>query len=236
MQIVAYLTEALSFLGDLFYPPVCSICGNHLFKNETVICQMCIRRLPRTYFEKHPYDNQVSIMMWGRCKVECGFTMFYYRKGERVQQLLHDVKYRGNQKLGIELGRQLGKLINQSNIEVFDEIIPIPLHLRKKRIRGFNQAEIISIGLAEALSIPVNSSDVYRKTHTDSQTRKGRFERWQNVENIFDVTNPELLKNKHLLLVDDVITTGSTMEACINRLTAIEGVKVSIAAIACAAL
>ncbi|MBS2213049.1 ComF family protein [Carboxylicivirga mesophila] len=236
MHIVANIMDALSTLGELFYPPVCSSCGNHLFKNEAEICQMCIRRLPRTYFEKQPFENQISIMMWGRCRVECGFALFYYRKGERVQQLLHDVKYRGNQKLGVELGKQLGKLINQSRPSEFDELIPIPLHPRKKRIRGFNQAEVICNGLAEALSIPVNSSDVYRKTHTASQTKKGRFERWQNVEDIFGVTNPEYLKNKHLLVVDDVITTGSTMEACINQLTAIEGVKVSIATIACAAL
>ncbi len=236
MLLAKYLSTALSAFGELFFPPICTSCGNHLFKHETLICQMCLRHLPRTYFEKHPYENQVSIIMWGRCKVECAFSLFYYRKGERVQHLLHEVKYRGNQKLGFELGRQLGKVIRQEAEIELDAIIPIPLHPRKRKMRGFNQAEVISEGLSEILGVSLNTSDVYRNTHTASQTRKGRFERWQNVENIFGVDKAHQLTGKHLLIVDDVITTGSTMEACINQLTAIDGVKVSIATIACAAL
>lgn len=236
MRFVKYFSTVSSAVGQLFFPPICTSCGNHLFKHEAVICQMCMRNLPRTYFEKHPYENQVSIMMWGRCRVECAFSLFYYRKGERVQHLLHEVKYRGDQKLGFELGRQLGKVMRQAEDIHFDAIIPIPLHPRKRKIRGFNQAEVIAKGLSEILDVSLNISDVYRNTHTASQTRKGRFERWQNVENIFAVNNADQLIGKHLLIVDDVITTGSTMEACINQLTAIHGVKVSIATIACAAL
>jgi ComF family protein len=236
MQIVTLLVDAFSAVGELFYPPVCTACGGHLLKHETEICQLCLQRLPRTNFEKKPRDNQISMMMWGRCKVECGFSLFFYRKGERVQYLLHDIKYRGNQKLGSELGRQLAKVIRQADCTVIDEVVPIPLHPKKKRQRGFNQAEVIARGIGEVLEVPVNTSSVYRNTHTSSQTKKGRFERWQNVEDIFNINNPEQLVGKHLLLVDDVITTGSTMEACINRLTAIDGVKVSIATIACAAL
>jgi len=226
----------LSALADLFFPPICTSCGNHLFKNEVEICQMCIRRLPRTYFEKRPHDNLVSALMWGRCKIELAYALFFYRKGERVQHLLYEIKYRGNDKLGVELGRQVAKSILKSESPNFDLIIPIPLHPRKKRKRGFNQAEIIANGISEILQVKVDIHSVFRNIHTVSQTRKGRFERWQNVENIFSVQDPSGLLNKHVLLVDDVITTGSTIEACVNKLTTLEGVQVSVATIACAAL
>jgi len=236
MGIVKHLPESLVALGELFFPPICQSCGTHLFKNESEICQMCIRRLPRTYFEKTSSENQITIQMWGRCHVEYGTSLFFYKKGERVQRLLHDVKYRGNKKLGEELGRQLGKIMKQSQLDDFDYIIPIPLHPKKQKLRGFNQAEVFAKGLAEILMVDIETANVCRITHTSSQTRKGRFERWQNVESIFRVDNPDDFKNKHLLVIDDVITTGSTMEACVNQLTPIEGVKVSVASIACAAL
>ncbi|MCU4155188.1 ComF family protein [Carboxylicivirga sp. A043] len=236
MSLTKKLTEVISATGELFFPPICISCGTHLFKNEVEICQMCIRRLPRTHFENRPHDNQISIMMWGRCKIELAFVLFFYRKGERVQYLLHEIKYRGNQLLGEELGRQLGVSIKKSDVCEFDFIVPIPLHPKKLAKRGYNQAEVIAKGISEILKVPLDVDSVIRNIHTSSQTRKGRFERWQNVEEIFKMTDMERLKNKHILLIDDVITTGSTMEACINQLTTIEGLKVSVASIACAAL
>ena len=221
---------------ELFFPPICTSCGTHLFKNEVEICQMCIHRLPRTYFEKRPDENKMSLLMWGRCHIEHAFSLFYYKKGEQVQRLLHEIKYRRNIELGRELGRQLAKVIRQTKPEEYDCIIPIPLHPRKLKLRGFNQAEIIAEGMAEILSVTMETNSVQRKIHTDSQTRKGRFERWLNVENIFSVANASELTNKHVLLIDDVITTGSTMEACINSIKEIDGTKVSIATIACAGL
>ncbi|WP_439181986.1 ComF family protein [Carboxylicivirga taeanensis] len=236
MRIASGLVNAFSAISELFYPPVCSGCGGHLLKHEKELCGMCMRRLPRTYFERRPYDNQISALMWGRCRVEMAFALFFYRKGERVQYLLQELKYRGNRALGTELGRQLGKVILQVDKNEFDILLPIPLHPKKMRQRGFNQAEIIAGGLSDSLQLPVNTSNVYRNTHTSTQTKKGRFERWQNVENIFSVQHSEQLRGKHILLIDDVITTGSTMEACINELTFIEGVRVSVASIACAVL
>ncbi|WP_185968876.1 ComF family protein [Carboxylicivirga sp. M1479] len=197
---------------------------------------MCIRRLPRTYYERCPSDNQVSILMWGRCKIEYAYSLFFYKKGETVQRLLHEIKYRSNKPLGTELGRQVAKTIAESQREEIDVVVPIPLHPKKERKRGFNQAHVIAQGISEVLCKPLIDSAVYRNTHTASQTRKGRYERWQNVENIFNVRAPEQLEGKHVLLVDDVITTGSTMEACINQLRTIEGVKVSVASIAYAVL
>ncbi|WP_289053228.1 ComF family protein [Carboxylicivirga marina] len=236
MHFIKRVNDVVSAVGDLFFPPVCISCGTHLFKNEIEICQMCIRRLPRTHFEKRPHDNQISIMMWGRCRINQAYALFFYKKGERVQRLLHEVKYRGNIKLGEELGRQLAKTIVRNGDNSYDEIIPIPLHPKKKIKRGFNQAEVIANGMAEIMKVPVNVSDVVRNTYTSSQTRKGRFERWQNVESIFSVKSPENLAGKHLLLIDDVVTTGSTLEACVNQLSTIDNVKVSVATIACAVL
>jgi len=229
-------SNPFSLLNELLFPPICTVCGTHLFKNEVEICQMCIRRLPHTHFEMKPHDNIISALMWGRCKIELSYSLFYYKKEERVQELLYDIKYRGNKKLGNELGRQIGKSVLKSDVDAFDLIIPIPLHPNKQRMRGFNQAEAIAVGISEMLQIPINTYNVYRNTHTSSQTKKGRFERWQNVENIFSIRDDYDLKSKHILLIDDVITTGSTLEACVNQITAIEGAKVSVATIACASL
>ncbi|WP_430814250.1 ComF family protein [Carboxylicivirga sp. RSCT41] len=236
MSFTKKLTDAVSAIGDLFFPPVCACCGTHLFKGEVEICKMCLRLLPRTHFEKKPHDNQISIMMWGRCKIELAYALYYYKKGERVQQLLYEIKYRGNRRLGEVLGQELGKIITQSENNGFDCIIPIPLHPRKKAMRGYNQAELIANGIATFMGMQVEVSSVIRNIHTLSQTRKGRFERWQNVENIFRVTDPDQLRNRHILLVDDVITTGSTMEACVNQLSTVPGTKISVASIACARL
>jgi len=236
MSIVAKEFNPFILIGELFFPPICVACGTHLFKKEVEICQMCIRRLPRTHFEKRPHDNFISTLMWGRCKIDLAYALFYYKKGERVQHLLHEIKYRGNRNLGTVLGKQLGKTILKSAVEKFDAIIPIPLHPRKQKRRGFNQAEVIATGISEVLQIPVNTYNVYRNTHSSSQTKKGRFERWLNVEKIFSIRNQEELSNKHILLIDDVITTGSTLEACVNQISTVEGAKVSVATIACAAL
>lgn len=234
MSFIQQSTKLITVLGELFFPPVCVSCGTHLFKNEMEICRMCIRRLPHTFFEKKPYDNAATALMWGRCKIESAYSLFFFRKGERVQQLLHDIKYRGNKKLGTELGRRIGKTVLKSAVDAFDAIIPIPLHPKKRRKRGFNQAEAIADGVGEVIRIPVNTYHVYRNTHTSTQTKKGRFERWENVEDIFSVRDKDALKNKHILLIDDVITTGSTLEACINQMTKIDGLKISVATIACA--
>ncbi|WP_430811463.1 MULTISPECIES: ComF family protein [unclassified Carboxylicivirga] len=231
-----YIASFSGILSSLFFPKVCVNCGGHLFDHEEEICGICIRQLPRTHFEKSPHDNAMTILMWGRSRIERAYSLFYYRKGERVQQLLHEIKYRGNQRLGLALGHQLGKAIRRSKQVDYDYIIPIPLHPDKQRKRGFNQAEVIAEGMAEVLAVETSTQHVFRKKYTSTQTRKGRFERWVNVADIFTVENEQDLLGKHLLLIDDVITTGATMEACINTLKRTEGVKISIATLATAVL
>lgn len=194
-----------------------------------------MKRLPRTHFENHPTDNTISAILWGRCRVFCSYSLFYYRKGERVQQLLHALKYKGNKLLGISLGRELGKSIKHSGF-LFDVLIPVPLHPLKEQKRGYNQSEVIASGMQEILDISISTTTIKRSVFTSTQTRKGRFDRWKNVENIFQLSDSQSLKGKHILVVDDVITTGATMEACVNTLSAIEDVTISLATVACASL
>nr|WP_319400434.1 ComF family protein [uncultured Carboxylicivirga sp.] len=222
-------------LFDLLYPRNCMSCGTHLFEDEEEICKFCIKRLPRTRFERRPADNVISALLWGRCKVEYSYSLYYYRKGERIQKLLHALKYKGNTKIGHLLGVELGKAIADSKIQ-FDVIVPVPLHPTKQKKRGYNQSEVIANGIHEVLKIPIETSVLKRAIHTSTQTKKGRFERWQNVESIFTLNNIELFTGLNILVIDDVITTGSTMEACVNTLAEIKSIKVSLATIACAYL
>lgn len=236
MALRSSIKHITKCFGELLYPKICLCCGQHLFESEIEICHLCIHRLPKTYFEKKPDDNAISALMWGRCKVKHAYSLYFYRKGERVQQLLHSIKYRGNKNLGNELGKQLALNIKNNAPVIYDLIIPIPLHRTKQAKRGFNQSEVIAVGMSEVLNIPISTSEIYRNTYTSTQTRKSRFERWQNVESIFSLRNAEKLTNLNLLIVDDVITTGSTMEACVNTLEQSTCKSVSIATIACAAL
>lgn len=233
MSFKSSLLNASTCLLELFYPKVCMACGTHLFTDEEEICKMCLRRLPRTGFEKHPDDNAISAMMWGRCEIKYAYALYVYRKGERLQQMLHSLKYRGNKPIGSVFGRELGRLIKKSDIH-FDVLLPVPLHPRKMRQRGFNQSMVIAKGMQEILDTPIDVESIHRQVFSSTQTKKNRFERWKNVEHIFHLADSNLLKGKSVLVVDDVITTGSTMEAVVNKLSMIEGVSVSLATVGCA--
>ncbi len=235
MNIKSSILNASACLLELFYPKVCMACGTHLFVEEAEICKMCLDRLPKTGFEKHPDDNVISAMLWGRCSIHFAYSLYYYRKGERIQNLLHSVKYKGNKQLGYILGKQLGLNIKKSSIP-FDVIVPVPLHPLKKLKRGFNQSEVIAEGMKEVLDLPIDVNTIQRRKFTSTQTKKSRFDRWKNVEDIFVLNNSNSQEGKSILVVDDVITTGSTMEACVNTLAQIQGAKISLATIACAAL
>ena len=217
---------------NLFYPKICQSCGNYLFKNETAICTRCLYEIPKTNFHLEK-NNPVSILFWGRVKINYACSYYTFAKGSRFQKLIHKLKYHHRTDIGIELGKHLGFNLRKS--EFFDDIdliIPVPLHPKKQKIRGYNQAQVIAVGLAESMNLEVCSSNLYRSVHTQSQTRKSKLERWENVENIFRLNRPEDLEEKHILLVDDVVTTGSTLEACAQTLLKVKGSKVSIATLA----
>ncbi len=229
-----YLLRSNSYLNaftELFFPRICYGCGAHLFSSEQEVCKRCLRKLPRTGFELVDNDP-VSQIFWGRVKLEKATSLYYYRKGEMLQQLLHRLKYKGNYRMGQVLGVQMGNVFKQSGFMVgIDMIIPVPLHKKKLKLRGYNQSEHIAIGLSQSTGVEVEKNSLLRTVHTESQTRKGRFERWENVSNIFSVANPELLNGKHVLIIDDVVTTGATLEACVQALLQDSSVKVSVATV-----
>jgi ComF family protein len=172
-------------------------------------------------------------LFWGRCLIEKAAAFSFYNKGSRIRNLIHNLKYKGVTEVGFELGRIYGLSLRSSGfMDDVDLIIPVPLHPSKKRSRGFNQCDIISSGLSDVSGVPVDTDSLVRVTVSDTQTKRSRYERWTNVEGIFMVADSENLRGQHILLVDDVITTGSTIESCTNELLKVEGVRVSVVALA----
>jgi len=231
-----YLYDLWDDFISLLFPRLCYACGNHLTRNENLICTECYILIPRTGYHLQP-DNPVEKLFWGRCRIEKAATFSFYNRGSRIRNLIHNLKYKGIRDVGYELGRIYGQsLIGSDFIRDIDLIIPVPLHPFKKRARGFNQSDLICRGMSEATGIPVDTESLARVTVSATQTKKSRYDRWTNVEGIFSVTGPEALRGRHVLLIDDVITTGSTIESCTNELLKTEGVKVSVAALAVAPL
>jgi ComF family protein len=217
---------------EFFFPTLCVTCGNRLVTQEKFLCLDCWHDLPVTNFHLNS-DNKVAQLFWGRVTIENATAFFAYNKGSNYQHLIHFVKYKGLKELGFETGRRFGiSLSDTPDFNSVDVVIPVPLHPKKQRIRGYNQSEWIAKGISEAMKKTVAVNNLKRRLHTSTQTRKNRYERWENVDNIFEVTNPEELAGKHVLLIDDVITTGSTLESCAIQLLQIRNVKVSIATLA----
>ena len=217
-------------LLSLVYPQICQVCGKSLFKSERIVCMKCFRHLPRTRF-KVDNDNLAAQVFWGRVPLNWVYAGFYYNKGNAVQKLIHLFKYRGFQDVGYFLGEEVGKAL--CDIPVLDDIsciIPVPLHPRKQKKRGFNQSEILARGIAGKINTEVKASILYRRNFSSTQTKKTKYERWQNVESIFELRNMKEIEGKHIILVDDVITTGATIEACASVLLKAENVKISVIA------
>lgn len=226
------LSHAFDDLLELFFPSLCITCGERLISQEKFVCMNCWLDLPVTNFHLEP-ENKVAQLFWGRVNIENATAWFHFRKGSNYQQIIHFIKYKGIKELGFECGKRLGNsLAETKNFQDVDVIVPVPLHPKKLNQRGYNQSEWIARGIAETLQKPVQTNNLYRKRFTSTQTKKTRLERWQNVEGIFDVNNPESFMGKHILLVDDVATTGATLEACAVPLLNFENTKVSIATLA----
>jgi ComF family protein len=229
---MSYIYDFFDDFISLLFPRLCYACGNHLLRNENLICTECYVVIPRTKYHLES-GNPVAQLFWGRCVIEKAAAFSYYNKGSRIRNLIHNLKYKGIKEIGYELGRIYGLSLKSSGFTAdIDLIIPVPLHPSKKRIRGFNQSDLISQGLAGVTGLSVDTNTLVRTLVSVTQTKRSRYERWTNVEGIFHVTNPEIIKDMHILLVDDVITTGSTIESCANELLKVEGVKVSVIALA----
>lgn len=227
-----YLYDLWDDFISLLFPRLCYGCGNHLMRNEKLICTECFVVIPRTNYHLKP-DNPVARLFWGRCLIEKAASFSFYTRDSRIRKLIHQLKYKGVREIGAELGRIYATSLMASGfLEGIDLIIPVPLHPAKKRKRGFNQSEYISAGISEASGIPVDTLSLARSKKSATQTRKSRYGRWSNVEGIFILKFPEAVAGRHILLVDDVITTGSTLEACAGEILKVENTRVSVVSLA----
>ena len=221
-------------LIGLFYPSVCAACGNTLYKWERLVCVRCRNFLPKTGYEQNE-DNPLAQLFYGKVRLKAVTACFFFSKEGKVQHLIHELKYKGNADAGIFLGQELGKSIKEALLfQDIDYLIPVPLHPKKKKQRGYNQSTLIAQGVSEVTGIPVDESFLVRQVNTATQTHKSKEERWQNVKDIFEVRHLEQLEGKYVLLIDDVLTTGATLEACALKLSAVPDITISCATAACA--
>lgn len=225
-------------IGDdfisLFFPRLCMSCGAHLVRGERVICTGCLLTIARTDFHTRR-GNTLEQAFWGRCNVERAAAFSVYNRGSRIRTLIHELKYKGKKEIGTMLGDLYGRILSDGGfIEGIDMIVPVPLHPARQRERGYNQSDCIASGISAATGVPARNDIIRRIEMTGSQTKHSRYDRWENVKGLFVVSKPGAVTGKHLLVVDDVVTTGSTMEACVNALHEAGDVRVSIAALAAA--
>lgn len=228
------LKEIKDSVLHLLFPHICTGCGSDILHEESVLCMRCIDAMPETNFELHP-NNPVEKTFWGRLPLAGATAQFYFTKESLMQHLMHQFKYKGNKELGMQLGKIMGEQIKKSARFEADVLVPLPLFAAKEKRRGYNQAAILCEGMAEAMNLPVLDKIISRPQHTETQTKKGRIERWKNMEGKFILSDADAIKNKHLLLVDDVVTTGATLEACGNELLKAENVRLSVATLCIAA-
>ena len=226
--IAGYLSDFLA----LFYPNYCLGCGGSLVEGEKCLCLQCLVQLPKTNFHLQK-NNPVEMLFAGRVPVFRATAFCSFHKGSLVQQLVHQLKYKGKQKIGTYLGFLFGlNLLESDDFQSIDVIIPIPLHWHKKKKRGYNQSEAICDGIAKGMKKTCDYSLLIRTIDTKTQTKKSRYNRWENVSQIFKVLQPEKLEGKHVLLVDDVVTTGATLESAAQILLEVPNIKISIACLA----
>ena len=226
--------EWLDSIINLFYPRVCAACGDALLKDEETVCLKCRYLLPKTGYEMNP-ENPLAQGFYGRVKFHAVTACFFFAKQGKVQHLIHELKYKGNWEAGVFLGQQLGESIKDAPLfQGIDYLVPIPLHPKREKKRGYNQSMMIARGISEITNIPIGDKYLIRVVNTSTQTKKSKEERFQNVKDIFQVCHADELQDKHILLIDDVLTTGATLESCAHKFENIPGITISAATAACA--
>ncbi len=217
--------------SHLFFPHSCLGCGDDIISQEQFLCIKC-SQLPFTNFELHD-NNQIEKIFWGRVQIHNATSLLHFTKDSVLQNLMHQFKYKGKKEIGFYFGKMMGSAISTSNrFKNIDALVALPLFSSKEKRRGYNQSTILCEGISEILKVPVLKNAIIRTTATETQTHKNRIERWQNIDGKFEIKDMASLQNQHILLVDDVTTTGATLEACASELLKAENIKVSIATLA----
>ncbi|MDB5248976.1 MAG: ComF family protein [Segetibacter sp.] len=216
-------------LVHLFFPHVCTGCGSDILNDKQLLCLHCLSELPETNFFYLPH-NPVEKIFYGRIPVRSAAAGYFFTKNSLIQTLLHRLKYKGNKEIGFYFGKLLSKfLMNNERFSGVDALVPLPLNPRREKKRGYNQSVVICEGITSAWKKPVLNNAVIRKVYTETQTQRGRITRWENMDGVFAVSQPEALENKHIMLVDDLVTTGASLEACGSELLKVRGTTLSIA-------
>lgn len=220
---------------SLLFPRCCVVCGSPLSRGEECLCTCCNINLPRTGFHLQK-DNPVECLFWGRIPgLKRASSFLFYRKGSDFRRILHLLKYGGYKELGEVMGRYMAAELSSGGFfDGVDMIIPVPLHRKKQKLRGYNQSEWIARGIASVTGIPLCAECMIREKNTETQTRKSTFERWENVEGIFRLCDTVHFEGKHVLLVDDVLTTGATTVACASAFARVSGIRISVLTLAVA--
>ena len=217
---------------DLISPRLCVVCGQRLTVSEEIICSKCNFHLPRTGFQQDPYENEMAKLFWHQIPIERATALFYYEAHSETANILYELKYKNRPDIGEVMGRLVAKELQPSGFfDGIDGIVPIPLAKKRQRQRGYNQSQEIACGISEITNLPIYDKAVRRNVFEGSQTNKGRWERNENVEKVFEMTDETAIQGKHLLIIDDVVTTGATVIACAKELCKAGNVKVSVLAL-----
>ncbi|MDR0543801.1 MAG: ComF family protein [Odoribacteraceae bacterium] len=220
----------LSSLVSLLYPPSCAVCGEVLVAGEEFICTRCRHDLPHDRGE----HGDLELKFAGACRITPMYALLRYRRKSPFRLLVLKMKYRGNRKLGVFLGKMIGERIKGKFAA--EMIVPVPLHPKRQRQRGFNQSALLASGIAPVVHLPVREDVIRRVVNNRSQTGLSPGERARNAERLFEVTAREALEGKHVMLVDDVVTTGSTITDCLRALGSVPGIRVSVVCLSRAGL
>ncbi len=219
-------------LLDLISPRLCVVCGQRLTVSEDVICAKCNLHLSRTGFQHNPYENEMAKLFWHQIPIERATALFYYEAHSETANILYELKYKNHPEIGEVMGRIVARELQPSGFfDEIDGIVPVPLARKRLRQRGYNQSKEIAKGICEITGLPIYNLVVRRNVFEGSQTNKGRWERNENVEKVFELTDETAILGKHLLIVDDVVTTGATVIACAKELCKAPNVKISVLAL-----
>ena len=221
-----------SRLLDLISPRLCVVCGERLAVTEETLCSKCYLHLPRTDFGHNLYENVMAKLFWGQIAIEKATALFYYEPHAETANILYELKYKNHPEIGVVMGRMMAKeLMNSGLFEDIDALVPVPLARKRERQRGYNQSLELAKGISEVTRLPIADKVVRRTKFEGSQTQRGRWERNENVEDVFELIDGNGISGKHLLLIDDVVTTGATIIACAQEMQKASNVKNSVLAL-----